>query len=95
MQISRKTMDTVLKFPKLNLAELDDATVNTIELRLRTLFDQLPQITSIERVKNLDGAKYLIQTAIVETLEKIGRPIDEMTLTQLAVEDFLAADLPA
>jgi hypothetical protein len=95
MQLSRDTMNTVLRFPKLNWDSVqDEHKRNTVELRLRNLLSQLPQVTAIEGVKKVDGAKYLIEQAIIETLEKMGRPLDEMALAEMAVEQFLDMELP-
>lgn len=95
MQISRDTMNIICAFTTLNFDALEDTTQTAIELQLRVMWNNLPNITHIEGVKNLAGAKYRLEQAIVETLDKLGAPIDELSKTERAVDAFLALNLPS
>lgn len=95
MKLARQTMTIICNFPSLNLDTLEDATKSAIEVQLRVMWNDLPKITHIEGVKNLDGAKYRLEQAIVETLDKLGAPIDELSKTERAVDSFLALNLPS
>lgn len=94
MQLNREAMNAIVNFDKVDWESQTDEARATVEIRLRTLWEQLPQITSIEGVKNVTGAKALIEKSILATLDKLGAPIDEMSLSTRLVDNFLAIELP-
>lgn len=67
---------------------LQQATVTKLEY----LLQNFPHITEIEGVKNLGGAKYLVQQRVVEALEQLGETVDDLTLDELAVSSFIEGD---
>lgn len=93
MILSRDAMNAICGFAKMDVSTLEEETQAAIELQLRAVWDQLDDITAIEGVNNLAGAKYNLEKSILETLDKLGAPISEIALAERAAAKFLA--LPA
>lgn len=60
--------------------------------KLEYLLENFKNITAIEGVKNLGGAKYLVQERVVEALERLGETVDDLTLDELAVGSFVEGE---
>lgn len=92
MILSRETMTAVCNFPKVDFSVVEPEKIVAIKLRLRTLWEQLPKVTAIQGVKNFDGGMYRLEEAIIDTLNLLEDPIDEISLAQRKVDKFLAME---
>lgn len=90
MVLPSLTFRRVLDLPKVNWSSVSDDKKSQVIARCQELLKQLPDIESIESIKRLDGAKYLFEKALMDTLEALGAPITEETRSELLIENFLA-----
>ena len=95
MKLSRDSMTRVTKLPLVSWDNQTDEIKQAIILKCQTLLKQLPEVTSIEGVKNLSGAKYVLETALLKTLENLGATVDQTQLDDLLVHSFLTEEAPA
>jgi hypothetical protein len=49
----------------------------------------VPQIDAIESIKKFDGAKYLYEKALTDTLEALGSTVSDETRADLTLSSFL------
>lgn len=89
MQLSRDSMTRIAKLPLVVWDKQPDDVKQAIILKCQTLLAQLPSITSIEGVKNLSGAKYVVESSILKTLDNLGVTVDQTQLDDLLVANFL------
>lgn len=90
MKLSRDSMTRVTKLQTVVWDRQPDEVKQAITLKCQTLLKQLPEITQIEGINNLSGAKYILEKALLKTLENLGVTVDQTQLDDLLVHNFLS-----
>jgi len=90
MVLSSMTFRRVLDLPKVDWSTIGEVKQQQVVARCEELLSQLPQVTQIEGIKKFDGAKYLFEQALIQTLDQLGAPISEETRADYLVSQFLA-----
>jgi hypothetical protein len=83
------TFRRVLDLPKVDWTKISPARKEQVIVRCAELLRQLPQVEAIEGVRRLDGAKYLLERALLDTLEMLGSPLTEETRAELLIDEFI------
>lgn len=89
MVLPGSTFRHVLDLPKVDWERIDDDRKAQVAERCQSLYSELPQIKAIEGVNNTDGAKYLYERALIDTLDLLGVTVDEQTREDLLLQSFL------
>jgi hypothetical protein len=83
------TFRRVLELPKVDWTKVSSTRKEQVVARCAELLRQLPQVEAIEGVRRLDGAKYLFERALLDTLETLGSPLTEETRAELLIDEFI------
>jgi hypothetical protein len=89
MLIPNSAFKKVLELPNVDWSAVSETMCERVVERCQQRLQELPQVTEIEGIKNLSGAKYLYEKALVDTLELLGSPVSEETRAELLLADFL------
>lgn len=92
MRLTRTAFQQIMALEKVNFDELPEHTREATLAKLQYLLEQFPHITEIEGVKNLSGAKHLVQLRVVNALEALGETVDDLTRDQLLLSSFLEGE---
>jgi len=90
MIIPNSAFKKVLELPNADWTSVSDQMIARVVERCQQRLAELPQVTEIEGIKKLTGAKYLYEKSLIDTLEALGAPISEETRTELLLADFLS-----
>jgi hypothetical protein len=90
MVLASNTFRKVLELPKVDWSQVSAAKCAQVVDRCVQLLQELPRVTTIEGVKKVDGAKYLYERALRETLDHLGHELSEELVQELIIEQFIA-----
>ena len=92
MQLSRKQFSQIMKLKDVDWSTVDDNIKRACQVKCELVLDKLPSINSIEGVKNVLGAKFIIEERVIATLDALGASISDGTRDELLVSRFLDGD---
>jgi hypothetical protein len=92
MILSRKQFKQLMDLKEVDWSTVDDNIRRACQVKCELVLDKLPSITAVEGVKNVLGAKYLIEQRVLETLEALGQTITDARRDELLVSRFLEGD---
>ena len=92
MVLSRKQFKQIMDLRDVDWSAMDDHIKKACQVKCQLVLDRLPHITAVEGVKNVLGAKFLIETRVIETLEALGDSITNAQRDDLLVSRFLDGD---
>lgn len=101
MKLSRNDMNALCDLAKIkNWAVFSDAQREQVAEKCRNMVPKIYEITEIEGVRNLDGARAVLEKSCLAVLNALGVALEDDTLDQLILSralnlEFTAATAPA
>jgi len=92
MRLTRTAFRQIMALKDQNLEELPDHLQKAVITKLQYILDQHHNISEIEGVKHLSGAKYLLQQQVIGALERLGETVGELQRDELAIGSFLQGE---